>query len=60
MVPGAFTKGTNHFAHSGKPGDAARVAEYEAGPYAGVADRMRREMYRNIGLGNLLHPAVAD
>ena len=114
MVPGAFTKGTNHFAHSGKPGDAARVAEYEAGPYAGiadkalrglaglepadadptevarqivrvvdlpfgnrpfrvhvdpsqdgaeivsgVADRMRREMYRNIGLENLLHPAVA-
>jgi NAD(P)-dependent dehydrogenase (short-subunit alcohol dehydrogenase family) len=115
MVPGAFTKGTNHFAHSGKPGDAARVAEYEAGPYAGVADkalkglaglepadadptevarqivrvvdlpfgnrpfrvhvdpsqdgaeivngvadRMRREMYRNIGLENLLHPAVAS
>jgi len=115
MVPGAFTKGTNHFAHSGKPGDAARVAEYEAGPYAGiadkalkglagmepadadpaevarqivrvvdlpfgnrpfrvhvdpsqdgaeivngVADRIRREMYRNIGLENLLHPAVAS
>jgi NAD(P)-dependent dehydrogenase (short-subunit alcohol dehydrogenase family) len=115
IVPGAFTKGTNHFAHSGKPADAARVAEYEAGPYAGiadkalkglaglepadadpaevarqiarvvdmpfgkrpfrvhvdpshdgaeivngVADRMRREMYRNIGLENLLHPAVID
>jgi NAD(P)-dependent dehydrogenase (short-subunit alcohol dehydrogenase family) len=115
MVPGAFTKGTNHFAHSGKPADAARVAEYEAGPYAGiadkalkglaglepadadpaevarqivrvvdmpfgkrpfrvhvdpsqdgaeivngVADRMRREMYRNIDLENLLHPAVTD
>ena len=113
MVPGAFTKGTNHFAHSGKPADAARVAEYEAGPYAGiadkalkglaglepadadpaevarqivrvvdmpfgkrpfrvhvdpsqdgaeivngVADRMRHEMYRNIGLENLLHPAL--
>jgi hypothetical protein len=25
----------------------------------GVADRMRREMYRNIGLENLLHPAIA-
>lgn len=115
MVPGAFTKGTNHFAHSGKPADAARVAEYEAGPYAGiagkalkglaglepadadpaevarqivrvvdmpfgkrpfrvhvdpsqdgaeivngVADRMRREMYRTIGLENLLHPALID
>ena len=113
MVPGAFTKGTNHFAHSGKPVDTARVAEYESGPYAGiadkalkglaglepadadpsevareivrvvglpfgkrpfrvhvdpsqdgaeivngVADRMRREMYRNIDLENLLHPAV--
>jgi NAD(P)-dependent dehydrogenase (short-subunit alcohol dehydrogenase family) len=111
IVPGAFTKGTNHFAHSGKPADAARVAEYETGPYAGiadkalkglaglepadadpaevareivrvvdapfgkrpfrvhvdpsqdgaevvnaVADRMRREMYRNIGLEDLLSP----
>jgi NAD(P)-dependent dehydrogenase (short-subunit alcohol dehydrogenase family) len=113
MVPGAFTKGTNHFAHSGKPSDQARAAEYETGPYAGiadkalkglaglepvdadpsevarqivrvvdlpfgerpfrvhvdpsqdgaeivngVADRMRREMYRNIGLEDLLHPAI--
>jgi NAD(P)-dependent dehydrogenase (short-subunit alcohol dehydrogenase family) len=113
MVPGAFTKGTNHFAHSGKPSDTARVAEYEAGPYAGiadralrglaglepadadplevareivrivdlpfgkrpfrvhvdpsqdgaeivngVADRMRREMYRNIGLEDLLSPRI--
>jgi NAD(P)-dependent dehydrogenase (short-subunit alcohol dehydrogenase family) len=113
MVPGAFTKGTNHFAHSGKPADTARAAEYEAGPYAGVADkalkglaglepadadpaevarqivrvvdtpfgkrpfrvhvdpsqdgaevvnvvadRMRREIYRNIGLEDLLSPKV--
>jgi NAD(P)-dependent dehydrogenase (short-subunit alcohol dehydrogenase family) len=113
MVPGAFTKGTNHFAHSGKPSDQARVAEYESGPYAGiadkalkglaglepadaeplevarqivrvvdlpfgerpfrvhvdpsqdgaeivngVADRMRREMFRNSGLEDLLHPAI--
>jgi NAD(P)-dependent dehydrogenase (short-subunit alcohol dehydrogenase family) len=113
MVPGAFTKGTNHFAHSGKPSDEARVAAYEAGPYAGVADqalkglaslepadadpdevareivrvvdipfgkrpfrvhvdpsqdgaeivnavadRMRREMYRNIGLADLLSPRI--
>jgi NAD(P)-dependent dehydrogenase (short-subunit alcohol dehydrogenase family) len=114
MVPGAFTQGTNHFAHAGKPADGARAAEYAAGPYAGiaekalkglaglepadadpaevarqivrvvelpfgkrpfrvhvdpsqdgaevvngVADRMRREMYRNIDLENLLRPAVA-
>ena len=113
-MPGAFTKGTNHFAHSGKPADTARAAEYEAGPYAGVAeralgglaalepadadvadvaramvavvdapfgkrpfrvhidpsrdgaeevngvaDRVRAEMYRRIGLEDLLHPAVA-
>ena len=32
VVPGAFTKGTNHFAHSGRPADEARAAEYEAGP----------------------------
>ena len=30
IVPGAFTKGTNHFAHSGRPADEARLAEYEA------------------------------
>jgi NAD(P)-dependent dehydrogenase (short-subunit alcohol dehydrogenase family) len=113
MVPGAFTKGTNHFAHRGKPSDEAVVAAYESGPYAGVAeqalkglaslepaeadpaevareiarvvdlpfgkrpfrvhvdpsqdgaeivnavaDRMRREMYRNIGLADLLSPRI--
>jgi NAD(P)-dependent dehydrogenase (short-subunit alcohol dehydrogenase family) len=35
VVPGVFTGGTNHFAHSGAPADKARAAEYEAGPYAG-------------------------
>jgi NAD(P)-dependent dehydrogenase (short-subunit alcohol dehydrogenase family) len=38
IVPGAFTGGTNHFAHAGSPADKARVAEYEAGPYRGFAD----------------------
>jgi len=33
VVPGAFTGGTNHFAHSGRPADTQRVAEYENGPY---------------------------
>lgn len=115
IVPGAFTKGTNHFAHSGKPADEARAAEYDNGPYAGVAkqaldglaalepadadadevaeaiaavvaaefgkrpfrvhidpsqdgaevvngvaDRVRTEMYRRIGLEDLLRPAVND
>ena len=39
IVPGAFTKGTNHFAHSGSPADKARVAEYNEGPYAGLAEQ---------------------
>ncbi|WP_140720954.1 MULTISPECIES: SDR family oxidoreductase [Gammaproteobacteria] len=113
VVPGAYTSGTNHFAHSGKPADAARAAEYDEGPYAGlparimerlkamepadadvadvaaaiarvvdlphgqrpfrvhvdpsqdgaetvnaVGDRVRREMYRNLGLEDLLKPAL--
>ena len=39
VVPGAFTKGTNHFGHSGRPADEARVAEYGAGPYKGFGKR---------------------
>lgn len=113
MVPGAFTKGTNHFTHSGKPAESHIVAKYEQGPYAGVAkkalsglaslepddadpeevarqivrvvglphgkrpfrvhvdpsqdgaevvnavaDRMRTEMYKAIGLADLLSPRV--
>jgi NAD(P)-dependent dehydrogenase (short-subunit alcohol dehydrogenase family) len=41
VVPGAFTRGTNHFAHAGVPDDAARVAEYEAGPYAGFGRQIQ-------------------
>jgi NAD(P)-dependent dehydrogenase (short-subunit alcohol dehydrogenase family) len=42
VVPGAFTKGTNHFAHSGRPADAARLAEYEAGPYRGFGEEVQK------------------
>jgi NAD(P)-dependent dehydrogenase (short-subunit alcohol dehydrogenase family) len=42
VVPGAFTKGTSHFAHSGRPADEARVAEYEAGPYAGFSEQVQK------------------
>jgi NAD(P)-dependent dehydrogenase (short-subunit alcohol dehydrogenase family) len=111
VVPGAFTKGTNHFAHAGVPADAARAAEYAQGPTSdipdvamkgltvlepadadvgavadaivkivdtpfgkrpfrvhidpsqdgaeivnGVADRVRAELLRRIGLEDLLHP----
>ncbi len=44
MVPGVFTKGTNHFAHAGSPADAARAAEYERGPYAGFPDELQRAL----------------
>jgi NAD(P)-dependent dehydrogenase (short-subunit alcohol dehydrogenase family) len=42
IVPGAFTGGTNHFADAGSPADKARVAEYEAGPYAGFGDEIMK------------------
>lgn len=115
IVPGAFTKGTNHFAHSGAPADKPRATEYDQGPYAGfaeqalkglaalepvdadassvaeavvnvvnapfgkrpfrvhidpsqdgaeivngVADRVRAELLRRIGLDDLLSPRVND
>ncbi|TAY89435.1 SDR family NAD(P)-dependent oxidoreductase [Rhizobium leguminosarum] len=115
IVPGAFTKGTNHFAHSGSPDDTARAAEYNEGPYKGVpeqalqglaalepadadagavaaaivdvvdkpfgtrpfrvhidpsedgaeivngvADRVRAELFRRIGLEDLLKPAIGN
>jgi NAD(P)-dependent dehydrogenase (short-subunit alcohol dehydrogenase family) len=42
VVPGAFTSGTNHFAHAGSPADKRAVAEYEAGPYAGMGERIQQ------------------
>lgn len=53
VMPGAFTKGTNHFAHSGKPDDAARSAEYDSGPYAGLSERSLKALAS-------LEPADAD
>ncbi|QJP15728.1 SDR family oxidoreductase [Starkeya sp. ORNL1] len=38
IVPGAFTKGTNHFTHSGKPADEARASAYADGPTADLAE----------------------
>jgi NAD(P)-dependent dehydrogenase (short-subunit alcohol dehydrogenase family) len=42
IVPGAFTGGTNHFAHAGSPADKARLSEYEAGPYAGFGEQIQK------------------
>src|SRR3989454_7586565 len=53
VVPGAFTGGTNHFAHAGSPADKARAPEYEAGPYAGFADEVLK------GFASIV-PADAD
>jgi NAD(P)-dependent dehydrogenase (short-subunit alcohol dehydrogenase family) len=41
LVPGAFTQGTNHFANAGAPQDAQCAAAYDAGPYAGYADKIK-------------------
>src|SRR5258706_9408030 len=42
IVPGAFTSGTNHFAHSGRPADADRAAEYQAGPYKDFGEQIHK------------------
>lgn len=42
IVPGAFTSGTNHFAHAGSPADAAVLAQYEQGPYAGLGEQIQQ------------------
>ena len=113
VVPGAFTKGTEHFAHAGAPADEAVATTYAEGPTGdfgevafkglaslepadadpeavaraivevvgkpfgkrpfrvhidpsedgaeivnGVADRVRAELLRRIGLEDILHPRV--
>lgn len=40
IVPGSYTKGTNHFPHAGHPGDEARAAEYAAAYPDGYADKI--------------------
>jgi NAD(P)-dependent dehydrogenase (short-subunit alcohol dehydrogenase family) len=41
VVPGAFTKGTNHFANAGEPGDKERAAEYQRGPYKDFGETVK-------------------
>ena len=48
VVPGAFTQGTNHFENAGRPGDATRAAEYEAGPYRGFGEEVRQAFSRIV------------
>lgn len=53
IVPGAFTKGTEHFANSGKPEDEARANAYWAGPYANADKEILKRLAG-------LEPADAD
>ncbi len=42
VVPGAFTKGTNHFANAGQPEDNEVVAAYENGPFNNFGDQVKK------------------
>ena len=42
IVPGAFIKGTNHFADAGEPGDKQRAGEYQDGPYKDFGDIVKK------------------
>jgi NAD(P)-dependent dehydrogenase (short-subunit alcohol dehydrogenase family) len=52
VVPGAFTSGTNHFAHAGAPADNRRAADYDV-RYKSLMDNV------NARLADLI-PADAD
>jgi NAD(P)-dependent dehydrogenase (short-subunit alcohol dehydrogenase family) len=52
VVPGSFTHGTNHFAHSGKPADTTTVQAYES-RYAGLMEQVSERLAA-------LAPADAD
>lgn len=53
VVPGAFTKGTNHFLHATTPADQERQAAYDQGPTQGLAE----EALKNLAA---CEPADAD
>jgi NAD(P)-dependent dehydrogenase (short-subunit alcohol dehydrogenase family) len=52
VVPGSFTRGTNHFAHAGRPADTEVEAEYET-RYTGLMDEVSQKLAA-------LFPAGAD
>jgi NAD(P)-dependent dehydrogenase (short-subunit alcohol dehydrogenase family) len=43
VVPGSFTRGTNHFAHAGHPADRAVEAAYET-RYAGLMEQVAQKL----------------
>jgi NAD(P)-dependent dehydrogenase (short-subunit alcohol dehydrogenase family) len=48
VVPGAFTRGTNHFAHAGAPRDAARASQYQASLPGHFADSMKAALAATV------------
>ncbi len=42
VVPGAFTKGSNHFAGASAPDDKERAAIYETGPFEGFSEQVKK------------------
>ncbi|MCV7343638.1 SDR family NAD(P)-dependent oxidoreductase [Mycolicibacterium rhodesiae] len=59
IVPGAFTSGTNHFAHAGSPEHKEVAAAYESGPYQGFTARVQ-EAFNAIVPPDADAGAVAD
>jgi NAD(P)-dependent dehydrogenase (short-subunit alcohol dehydrogenase family) len=59
IVPGAFTSGTNHFAHAGKPADAYVAGDYERGPYEGFGEQVQKA-FAEIVPADADASAVAD
>lgn len=53
IVPGSFTKGTNHYAHAGRPADTETLTAYDNGPYQGLEAQLLKGM-------SSLEPADAD
>ncbi len=43
VVPGSYTHGTNHFAHSGSPADSAVVADYDQ-KYPGLLEEVAKKL----------------
>lgn len=42
VLPGAYTSGTNHFLHAGRPEDEATAEAYAQGPYAGFENSITK------------------
>lgn len=59
VVPGAYTKGTNHFAHAGLPDDEARASEYQATLPDNFADAIRTALAATVP-ENAEPTAIAD